>query len=72
MQKNQDLARKRCFTKTAEVKENVAKVENKIRPLTFASYDENSLCDLQEGIPDNECDVTVDEIADLTGMPGKL
>ena len=54
------------------MKGNVAKAESIINSLTFASYDENNLCDLKEGIPDNEYDATVDEIADLTGMPGKL
>ena len=36
------------------------------------SYRENNLCDLKEGIPDDEFDATVDEIAYLTGMPEKL
>ena len=75
VQKNPDVAKKGAvdFTKeTTEVKGNVAKAESIINSLTFASYDENNLCDLKEGIPDNEYDVTVDEIADLTGMPGKL
>ena len=75
VQKNPDVAKKGAvdFTKeTAEVKGNLAKAESIINSLTFASYDENNLCDLKEGIPENEYDVTVDEIADLTGMPGKL
>ena len=75
VQRNLDFAKKGAvdFTKeTAEVKGNVAKAESIINSLTFASYDENNLCDLKEGIPENEYDVTVDEIADLTGMPGKL
>ena len=75
VQKNPDVAKKGAvdFTKeTTEVKGNIAKAESIINSLTFASYDENNLCDLKEGIPDNEYDATVDEIADLTGMPGKL
>lgn len=75
VQKNLDLAKKGAvdFTQeTIEVKGNEAKAENMIKSLTFASYDENNLCDLKEGIPDDEYDVTVDEIADLTGMPEKL
>ena len=75
VQINQDVAKKGAvdFTnETTEVKGNVAKAENIINSLKFASYDENNLCDLKEGIPDNEYDATVDEIADLTGMPGKL
>ena len=46
------------------MKGNVAKAENIINSLKFASYDENNLCDLKEGIPDNEYDATVDEIAE--------
>ena len=75
VQKNLDFAKKGAvdFTKeTTEVKGNVAKAESIINSLTFSSYDENNLCDLKEGIPNNEYDATVDEIADLTGMPGKL
>ena len=75
LQKNLDLAEKGAadFTQeTAEVKGNVTKAENIIKSLTFANYDENNLCDLKEGIPDDEYDATVDEIADLTGMPQKL
>ena len=75
VQINQDVAKKGAvdFTnETTEVKGNVAKAESIINSLTFSSYDENNLCDLKEGIPDNEYDATVDEIADLTGMPGKL
>ncbi|CAH3045832.1 unnamed protein product, partial [Pocillopora meandrina] len=50
------------FTKeTAEVKENVAKAENIINSLKFASYVENNLCDLKEGIPDHEYDATADD-----------
>ena len=75
VQRNLDFAKKGAvdFTKeTAEVKGNVAKAENIINSLKFASYVENNLCDLKEGIPDHEYDTTVDEIADLTGMPEKL
>ena len=57
---------------TAEVKGNVTKAEQIIKSLTFASYGEKNLCDLKEGIPDNEYDATVYEIAYLTGMPEKL
>ena len=72
---NQDVAKKGAvdFTQeTAVVKENVAKAESIINSLTFARYDENYLCDFKEGIPDNEYDTTVDEIADANGIPEKL
>lgn len=48
------------------------RAEKMIKSLTFSSYDENNLCDLKEGIPPAEYDVTIDEIADLTNMPEKL
>ena len=75
VQKNLDLTKKSAvdfIQETAEVKGNVTKAENIIKSLTFASYSENNLCDLIEGIPDDEYDATVDEIAYLTGMPKKL
>ena len=75
VQKNPDVAKKGAvdFTKeTTEVKGNVAKAESIINSLTFARYDENYLCDFKEGIPDNEYDTTVDEIADANGIPEKL
>ena len=48
------------------------KGETVIKSLTFSSYDENNLCDLMEGIPTEEYDATVDEIAELTNMPEKV
>ena len=75
VQKNLDLARKSAvdfIQETAEVKGNVTKAEQIIKSLTFASYGENNLCNLKEGIPDDEYDATVDEIAYLTGMLEKL
>ena len=75
VQKNPDLAKKGAvdFTQeTTEVKGNVAKAESMIKSLKFASYGENNLCDLKEGIPDSVYDATIDEIADLTRMPLKL
>ena len=48
------------------------KGETVIKSLKFSSYDENNLCDLMEGIPPEEYDATVDEIAELTNMPEKL
>ena len=75
VQKNLDLTKKSAvdfIQETAEVKGNVTKAENIIKSLTFASYREKNLCDLIEGIPDDEYDATVDEIAYLTGMPEKL
>ena len=48
------------------------KGETVIKSLKFSGYDENNLCDLMEGIPPEEYDVTVDEIAELTNMPEKL
>lgn len=75
VQKNQDAAKKGAVDFTnggVEVKGNEQKAEMIIRSLKFASYDENNLCDLKEGIPPEEYDVTVDEIADLTNMPDKL
>lgn len=75
VQKNQDAAKKGAvdFTKGGEeVKGDEQKAEMIIKSLKFGSYDENNLCDLKEGIPPEEYDVTVDEIADLTNMPDKL
>ncbi|KAL9972175.1 hypothetical protein ACROYT_G018431 [Oculina patagonica] len=75
VQKNQDAAKKGAvdFTKgEVEVKGDEQKAELIIKSLKFSSYDENNLCDLKEGIPPEEYDVTVDEIADLTNMPEKL
>ena len=54
------------------VKGNVTKAEEVIKSLRFSSYEENNLCDLKEGIPGNEFDATVEEIAELTNMPVKL
>lgn len=75
VQKNLDVAKKGAvdFTQgTVEVKGNEKKAEVIIKSLRFTHYDENNLCDLKEGIPPDEYDVTVDEIADLTNMPEKL
>ena len=57
---------------TVSVKSNATKAEEVIKSLRFSSYEENNLCDLKEGIPGNEFDATVDEIAELTNMPMKL
>ena len=54
------------------VKGNATKAEEVIKSLRFSSYEENNLCDLKEGIPGNEFDATVEEIAELTNMPVKL
>ena len=43
----------------------------KVNSLNFSSYDESSICELKEGIPYEEFDVTVDELADLIGFPEK-
>ena len=51
---------------------NSTKAEDVIKSLRFSSYEENNLCDLKEGIPGVEFDVTVEEIAALTNMPAKL
>lgn len=51
---------------------NLVKVGRVLKSLRFSRYEENNLCDLKEGIPPSEYDVTVDEIADLTNMPEKL
>ncbi|XP_068705269.1 uncharacterized protein [Montipora foliosa] len=53
-------------------KGNATKAEEVISSLRFESYEENNLCDLKEGIPDNEFDATVEEVAILTNMPEKL
>lgn len=74
VQKNQDAANKGAVDFTqggVEVKGDERKAELIIKSLKFASYDENNLCDLKEGIPPREYDVTVDEIANLTNMPEK-
>ena len=75
VQKHHDAAKKGAvdFTQdTMEVKGDEQKGEQIIRALKFAKYDESNLCDLKEGIPPSQYDVTVDEIADLTNMPEKL
>lgn len=75
VQKNHDAAKKGAvnFTQgTVEVKGDEQTAERIIKSLKFANYDESNLCDLKEGIPPSEYDVTVDEIADLTNMPEKL
>lgn len=54
------------------LKGNATKAEEVISSLRFESYEENNLCDLKEGIPDNEFDATVEEVAILTNMPEKL
>ena len=75
VQKNQDAAKKGAVDFTngeVEVKGDERKAEMIIKTLKFASYNENNLCDLKEGIPPEEYDVTVDEIADLTSMPENL
>ena len=75
VQKNHDAAKKGAvdFTQgTAEVKGDEQKAEQIIKALKFAKYDESNLCDLKEGIPPSQYDVTIDEIADLTNMPVKL
>ena len=53
-------------------KGNATKAEDVIKSLRFSSYEENYLCDLKEGIPGIEFDVTVEEIAELTNMPVRL
>ena len=75
VQKNPDEAKKRAidFTQsTVEVKGDEQKAEQIIKSLKFVKYDESNLCDIKEGIPPSEYDVTIDEIADLTNMPEKL
>ena len=56
----------------ASAKGNATNAENLIKSLRFSSYEEKSLCDLKEGIPGDEFNATVDEIAELTNMPIKL
>ena len=48
------------------------KGETIIKSLKFSSYEESNLCDVMEGIPPEEYDATVDEIAALTNMPERL
>ena len=48
------------------------KGETVIKSLKFSIYEENNLCDLMEGIPPEEYDATVDDIAELTNMPENL
>ena len=48
------------------------KGETVLNSLKFSDYDENNLCDLMEGIPPEQYDVTVDDIAELTNMPENL
>lgn len=75
VQKNPDEAKKRAidFTQsTVEIKGDDQKAEQITKALKFVKYDQSNLCDIKEGIPPSEYDVTVDEIADLTNMPVKL
>ncbi|XP_067042281.1 uncharacterized protein [Acropora muricata] len=51
---------------------NATKAEDVIKSLQFSSYEESNLCDLKEGIPRAEFDVTVEEIAELTNIPVTL
>ena len=72
---NHDTVKKGAvdFTQgTLEIKGDEQKAERVIKSLQFANYDESNLCDIKEGIPPPEYDVTVDEIADLTNTPEKL
>lgn len=74
VKRNYNEAKKAAVDYSSEVqlKGDAEKAEMVIKSLKFSSYDENNLCDLMEGIPPEEYDVTVDEIADLTNMPEKL
>ena len=56
----------------ASVKGNATNAGDVIKSLRFSSYEENSLCDLKEGIPGDKFDATVEEIAELTNMPIKV
>ena len=72
---NHDAAKKGAVDFTqgmVEIKGDERKAERIIKSLQFASYDESNLCDIKEGIPLSEYDVTIDEIADLTNMPKNL
>lgn len=71
VQKNPDEAKKRAidFTQsTVEIKGDDQKAEQITKALKFVKYDQRNLCDIKEGIPPSEYDVTVDKIADLTNM----
>ena len=71
----QELAVRRVFyfrPETQEEKGDAVKAGNIIKSLKFAHYRENNLCDLKEGISDDEYDETVDEIADWSHMPKGL
>ena len=75
IQEKQELAIRRVFhfrPQSQEEKGDAAKAENIIKSLKFASYHVNNMCDLKEGIPDNEYDEIVDKIADSRGMPEDL
>ena len=56
----------------ASVKGNATNTGDVIKSLRYSRYEENSLCDLKEGIPGDEFDATVEEIAEPTNMPIKL
>ena len=56
----------------ASVKGNATNAGDVIKSRRFSSYEENSLCYLKEGIPGDEFDATVEEIAELTNKPIKL
>ena len=43
--------------------------ENALKSLQFLSYNEKNLCDLKEGIPEDEFDATVENIANLANLP---
>ncbi|XP_067048847.1 uncharacterized protein [Acropora muricata] len=60
------------YLQQVSAKGNATKAENVIKSLRFSSYQESNLCDLKEGIPGVEFDVTVEEIAELTNMPTEL
>ena len=53
------------------MQKNALNAESIINSLNFSSYDESNICELKEGIPFEEFDVTVDELADLIGLPEK-
>ena len=72
IQGEQELAVRRVFyfrPETQEEKGDAVKAENIIKSLKFAHYRENNLCDLKEGISDDEYDETVDAIANWSRMP---
>ena len=75
VQKNPNQAKKDALNydqESGEMKGTASKAAKIVKSLNFLRYDESSTCELKEGIPKEEFDATVGELADLIGLPEKI